>query len=180
MEERVATKLSKAAAGSAGLEESPASPASEETEPRTQPPPEYINSNNDQQEEEAGCPPPLSSEYIQLALANGPVSNGYIQIQQLPKNVLPGTATATTITTITTTTSSNLKPELDSRSVALVDSGLQSPGYSQVGLLKAESSPPVCPSAGYIQFPSNSVLISPGLLEQNSDPRTFQLRNTIV
>ena len=172
--------MSKAAAGSAGLEESPAGPASEETEPRTQPPPEYINSNNDQQEEEAGCPPPLSSEYIQLALANGPVGNGYIQIQQLPKNVLPGATTTTTITTITTTTSSSLKPELDSRSVALVDSGLQSPGYSQVGLLKAESSPPVCPSAGYIQFPSNSVLISPGLLEQNSDPRTFQLRNTIV
>ena len=149
------------------------SPVCEETEHRA--PPEYMNSNNHQQhhqqeqEDQTGCPPPQSSEYIQLALANGPVSNGYIQIQQLPKNVL-----------LATSTTSSMKPELDNRSVALVNAGLQSPGYSQVGLMKAEPSPPVPvgPSAGYIQFPSSSVVISPGLLEQSSDPRALEHRNT--
>ena len=151
-----------------------ASPGSEETDPRA--PPEYSNTNNlQQQEEPAVCPSPQSSEYIQLALANGPVTNGYIQIQQLPKNVLPGATTPTT-----TPTTTGMKPELDSRSVALVDAGLQSPGYSQVGLMKTEPSPTVTvgPSAGYIQFPSSSVLISPGLLEQSSDPRALEHRNT--
>lgn len=144
----------------------------EETEQK--PPPEYMNSNN-QQQEQPGCPQPQSSEYIQLALANGPVSNGYIQIQQLPKNVLPEATTTTTTTGSGSTTSSALKPE-----VALVENGLQCPGYSQVGLIKAEPPPPVSPGPGYIQFPSSSVLISPGLLDQSSEPRAVQLRNTIV
>ena len=174
----MATKVSEKTVDSPGVE---GSPGSEETEHR--PPPEYRNTNDHQQEEEepAACPPPQSSEYIQLALANGPVTNGYIQIQQLPKNVLPGATTTTTTTTNTTTTS--MKPELDSRSVALVDAGLQSPGYSQVGLMKAaEPSPAVTggPSAGYIQCPPSSVVISPGLLEQSSDPRALQHRNTTI
>jgi len=163
LEGRVATKVAEKTGGTPGVD---GSPVCEETEYRS--PPEYMN--QPQQLDQTVDPPPQSSEYIQLALANGPVSNGYIQIQQLPKNVLP----------VVTSTTSSMKPEQDSRSVALVDAGLQSPGYSQVGLMKAEPSPPVPagPSAGYIQFPSSSVVISPGLLEESSDPRVLEHRNT--
>ena len=142
-----------------------ASPGCEEREQRPQP--QYINSQNPL--EESG-PPPQSSEYIQLSLANGPVSNGYIQIQQLPRNILPGMTTAPT----------NMKPELESLSVALVDTGVQSPGYSQVGLIKPEPTAKPGPGGGYIQFPNSSVVISPALLEQSSDPRTLEPRNTVV
>ena len=150
-------------------------------EARTQP--EYMNSNPHQQQaqslEEAEAPPPQSSEYIQLSLANGPVSNGYIQIQQLPKNVLPGLTT-------TTSSSSSHKPELDSLSVALVDTGFQSPGYSQVGLIKppdpAGASAKAGPGGGggYIQFPSGSpVVISPASLLEPSRA-ALEPRNTVV
>ena len=144
-------------------------------EARTQP--EYMNSNHHHQQqaqslEEAEAPPAQSSEYIQLSLANGPVSNGYIQIQQLPKNVLPA--------------SSSHKPELDSLSVALVDTGFQSPGYSQVGLINppepAGASAKAVPGggAGYIQFPSGSpVVISPASLLDHSSA-TLAPRNTVV
>ena len=157
-------------------------------EARTQP--EYMNSNHHQHQqaqslEEAEAPPPQSSEYIQLSLANGPVSNGYIQIQQLPKNVLPGLTT-------TTSSSSSHKPELDSLSVALVDTGFQSPGYSQVGLINppepAGASAKAGPGGGggYIQFPSGSpVVISPASLLDHSSSlgpsrAALEPRNTVV
>ena len=150
-------------------------------EARTQP--EYMNSNHHHQQaqslEEAEAPPPQSSEYIQLSLANGPVSNGYIQIQQLPKNVLPGLTT-------TTSSSSSHRPELDSLSVALVDTGFQSPGYSQVGLINppepAGASAKAGPGGGggYIQFPSGSpVVISPASLLEPSRA-ALEPRNTVV
>ena len=138
------------------------SPASQETSDTPQP--DYINSNS-RQLEEPGIPPPQSSEYIQLALANGPVTNGYIQIQQLPKNVVPDTNSPTPTTT---------KSELDSGRVALVGSSFQDPGYSQVGLIKPQ------PSNGYIQVPPNSVVISPGLLDQSGDPRALEHSHAIL
>ena len=94
----------------------------------------------------------MSEGYIQLSLANSPMTNGYIQIQQLEKTEAPIQASKTEL--------------------GLLASGVESPGYSKVG--------PVS-SSGYIQFPGNSVLISPGLLDQADLSRGLETaRNTVV
>ena len=107
------------------------------------------NSDNEEEHQELSSTDKNSEENIQISLTNAPVGNGYIQIQQIQRN-LPSS-----------------KPEM-----ALIDSD-QATGYSRVGAL---------PSPGYIQFPGNSVVISPGLLEQSSLPRELldPPRNTVV
>jgi len=94
-------------------------------------------------------PARVSEGYIQISLANAPVANGYIQIQQLPANVVP-----------------------TGSEIGLLEAGEQCPGYSKVG--------PVG-SAGYIQFPGSSVVISPALLDQTTLDNSLDLpRNTVV
>ena len=89
--------------------------------------------------------------YIQLSLVNAPVTNGYIQIQQL-ENTVPLPVSKTEI--------------------ALLDSVEGCPGYSKLGAV---------PNGGYIQFPGSPVLISPSLLDNTDLVLPVDLpRNTVV
>ena len=133
-----------------------------------------------------------SNGYIQLPVnpppaQPQPVSSGYIQIQNVSSMFAPAPANDTPVLEQVSPPASLNVPNIH----ALVRHSEDNPAYSKVSLVsqdddqKPSVKPSVpAPSTGYIQFPSNPVLISPNKLpESNNSSRhggNDPPQNTIV